>query len=428
MTTTAPDPTTSAPATTSDSSTDGKSVARSAFVALLARDLTVLRRHLTEFVVRTVMQPLMLVFVLTYVFPKIRVEMMGTGDPEFARVLVIGIVALSVVMQGIQSVSLPLVAEFGYTREIEDRVLAPIPVWLVAVQKILSGALHSLFAALIVFPLAAVVPVTPIHLDIDWLLLLTIGPLVCIVAAAGGLCFGTLFDPRSVSLLTLLLLPLTFLGAVFFSWDALDPIPWLKYGVLVNPVVYMSEGLRAALASGSPHIPLPAVFAALLASTVVLTSIGIKGFNRRVEIGAEQGQLKGNNRKRIVAVAAIAVAALVGVVAARGGEEPRASCPPVEAVEDSSYAVTIENTPTRTSPFRFTVASDGQPVVGAQVCLESVMVDMEQMGAADHAREVSPGVYEVEPTFEMRGQWTGRALVTEPGKPTAAVPVTFDVR
>ena len=59
--------------------------------------------------------------------------------------------------QGIQAVALPLSQEFGYTREIEDRVQAPCPIWLVAVAKVLSGAVQGVLAALIVFPIAAIV-------------------------------------------------------------------------------------------------------------------------------------------------------------------------------------------------------------------------------------------------------------------------------
>ena len=66
--------------------------------------------------------------------------------------------------------------EFGYTREIEDRVLAPLPVELVGFEKIVAGALQCLLAGLIVFPIAAVVPATPVHLDINWPVLLTLDP------------------------------------------------------------------------------------------------------------------------------------------------------------------------------------------------------------------------------------------------------------
>ena len=72
--------------------------------------------------------------------------------------LVPGVVGITIMFQGIQAVAMVMAQEFGYTREIEDRVQAPCPIWLVAVAKVLSGAAQGLIAALIVFPMASVRP------------------------------------------------------------------------------------------------------------------------------------------------------------------------------------------------------------------------------------------------------------------------------
>ena len=73
----------------------------------------------------------------TYVFPKIGQGMGGpASEAEFATLIVPGVVGLAIIFQGVQAVALPLVQEFGFTREIEDRVLAPLPVWSVGLQKI----------------------------------------------------------------------------------------------------------------------------------------------------------------------------------------------------------------------------------------------------------------------------------------------------
>jgi len=257
---------------------------RAAFLALLQRDLTVLRKNLGEFVPRTIIQPLLLVFVFTYVFPKIgqSVGGAGAGAATFSTVLVAGVVALTIMFQGIQSVALPLVQEFGFTREIEDRVLAPLPVEAVAVEKIVAGALNGLFTAAMVFPIAAIVPATPVHLSIDWPVLLTILPLACWMSAALGLTFGTRFEPRQVPVLFgIIVIPLTFLGCTYYSWASLEPIRWLQIVVLVNPLVYMSEGLRAALTE-VPHMSLWAIYPAMLGFSVLLTVTGVQGFRRRV--------------------------------------------------------------------------------------------------------------------------------------------------
>jgi ABC-2 type transport system permease protein len=256
----------------------------SAFRAMLLRDVAVLRSNLYSFILRTVMQPLLFVFVFTYVFPKIGQGIGGAqGQATFSSLLVPGVVAIACIFQGIQAVMLPLVQEFGYTREIEDRVMAPLPVWGVAVEKLIAGALQGLLAAAIVFPLATFIPATPVHLRISWPELLTFLPLATLLGACLGLAIGTRVKPQQVTLVfSVVIIPVTFLGATYYPWAALDPIPWLKWAVLINPLVYMSEAFRAALTPQLPHMPVPAIYAAMIGSIALLGWIGIDGFKKRV--------------------------------------------------------------------------------------------------------------------------------------------------
>lgn len=264
---------------------DGVQVStRTAFKALLLRDFYVLAHNLKEFVPRTILQPLLLVFVFTYIFPKIGqgIGGAGAGAAQFSTMLVAGVLASVILFQGIQAVALPLVQEFGYTKEIEDRVLAPLPIELVAIEKVVSGALQCLLAAVIVFPIAYFVPATPVDIHYHWVILLTIAPLACVTSAAIGLTFGTFFDPRTVPLLFgVVVLPLTFLGCIYFPWQSLEAIRWLQVVVLVNPLVYMSEGFRAAL-TGVPTMSLLAVYPVLIAFTALFVWQGVNGFKKRV--------------------------------------------------------------------------------------------------------------------------------------------------
>jgi ABC-2 type transport system permease protein len=262
-----------------------RAAATSAFAALLLRDLQVLRKTIGTFAVRTIMQPLLLVFVFTYVFPKIGEGIGGSAVAQaaFSTLLMAGVVATALVFQGVQAVALPLVQEFGYTKEIEDRVMAPLPVWAVAAEKLVSGALQGLLAALVVFPLAIFIPATPVHLTFRWAYLLTLTPIAAVVGAALGLVMGTRIDPRQVPLLfSIVIIPMTFLGAIYYPWARLHPIPWLQWLVLINPLVYMSEGFRLALTTGVPHMPTLAIYGALLGWAAVLTWLGIAGFRKRV--------------------------------------------------------------------------------------------------------------------------------------------------
>jgi ABC-2 type transport system permease protein len=256
----------------------------SAFKAMLLRDVAVLRSNLYSFILRTVMQPLLFVFVFTYVFPKIGQGIGGTqGQASFSSLLVPGVVAIACIFQGIQAVMIPLVQDFGYTREIEDRVMAPLPVWGVAVEKVVAGALQGLLAAAIVFPLATFIPATPVHLNISWPELLTFLPLATLLGASLGLAIGTRVKPQQVTLVfSVIIIPVTFLGATYYPWASLDPIPWLKWAVLINPLVYMSEAFRAALTPQIPHMPISAIYAAMIGSIVLLGWVGVDGFKKRV--------------------------------------------------------------------------------------------------------------------------------------------------
>jgi ABC-2 type transport system permease protein len=257
---------------------------RNAFGALLLRDLAVLRKEIGMFLGRTVMQPFLLIFVFAYVFPKIGQAIGGArGASEFSTLLVGGVLASVMIFQGVQAVALPLVQDFGYTREIEDRVLAPMPVWAVAAEKVASGAIQAFISALVVFPLALVIPATKVHLSVHWFYLLTILPLSAVMAAALGLTIGTRVEPRQVPLIfSLLVIPMTFLGAVYYPWKSLTPLPWLKVVVLINPLIYMSEGMRLSLTNNVPHMAPWAIYGALIGFTALFMRLGIEGFKKRV--------------------------------------------------------------------------------------------------------------------------------------------------
>ncbi|HXZ95072.1 MAG TPA: ABC transporter permease [Dehalococcoidia bacterium] len=265
---------------------------RAAFNALLLRDLTVLKKNLGVFIARTLIQPFLLVFVFLYVFPQIGEGVGGSsagGLSSFATILVAGVVGLSIMFQGIQAVALPLANEFGYTKEIEDRVLAPLPVSLVAIGKVVAGAIQGLIAAAVVFPIAAVVHAQGVHpnLSVHWVLLLTLMPLTSIMTSSLGLFLGTYISPRNIGVMFgFIVLPITFLGGTYYPWTTLAAIkvggfPWLQALVCVNPLIYVTEGFRAALTT-APHMPLYVIYPVLVAFCVLFLWAGGRGFHRRV--------------------------------------------------------------------------------------------------------------------------------------------------
>jgi ABC-2 type transport system permease protein len=255
-----------------------------AFGGLMLRDLRVLRRGLVPFVTRTVMNPLLFVFVFTYVFPHIGQQVQtGPTGVSFATIVVPGLVAVGMVFQGISAVALPLAMELGATREIEDRVLAPLPVSLVAIEKLVFGALQGVLAGAAVFPLVVLIPAVPVEIHVaSWPLLIAVLLLASLTSGALGLALGTVVRPQHIGLMfALVVVPITFLGCVYYPWATLHPLPWLQYAVLVNPLVYMSEALRAALTPDLPHMPVFVSLSALALATFAMGAVGVRMFLRR---------------------------------------------------------------------------------------------------------------------------------------------------
>ena len=260
--------------------------------ALLLRDLVVLRKHKWEFVLRTLIQPFLLCFVFLYVFPEIGQGIGGRGavaESAFATVLVPGVVGISVMFQGVQSIALSMAQEFGFTREIEDRVQAPCPIWLVAIAKVVSGASQGVLSALIVLPMASVVHAPGVHADLwmHWWLIVTFVPLACVAMASLGLVLGTSFEPRNIGLMFgFIILPITFLGGTYYAWTRLAPVTiggfhWLQTIVLINPLIYINEGMRAVF-TDAPHMHLYVIYPVVLGFAALFLTIGLHNFRRRV--------------------------------------------------------------------------------------------------------------------------------------------------
>ena len=240
-----------------------------AFGGLFLRDLRVLTREFLPFVLRVGMQPLLFLFVFTFILPR-----MSSGNPmavgggvDFGTILLPGLMAVAIMFSGIAGVALPLSSEFGITREIDDRVMCPVPLWAVALEKVCFSAMQSIVAALLVIPMARYIPAV----------------LASLLAGSLGLVIGSTVNPKQIGLVfSIIVVPITFLGCVYYPWSWLDKIRWLKYGVLFNPIVYISEGLRAAVTPSIEHMPWWAILVALLFFTAALGRWGLRGFMGRV--------------------------------------------------------------------------------------------------------------------------------------------------
>jgi ABC-2 type transport system permease protein len=266
----------------------------SVFCALLSRELRDLRKNPVRFLLRTVLQPLLFIFVFSYLLPTISrgtssasAALSGQGGKSFTLVLGPGLIAVAMVYQGIQAVTVPLTTELNFTGELEDRLLAPVPLAAVCWSKLVAGALQSLLAGALVIAimllLHAIGQSPQFNAGLWWLLVLVMIA-TALLSSCMGMLLGTAVNPRRITvLMSFIMIPLTFLGCVYYPWAALTPIPWLKVLVLFNPLLYFSEGLRAVLVPQLPHLPNWGIAAAFVGGLVILTPIAMRLFIRRCQ-------------------------------------------------------------------------------------------------------------------------------------------------
>jgi len=248
------------------------------FFAMLSRDALVARRNLVALLMQTMLQPLLFVFV----FGKVMTTS-GMMPASYKGMLVPGIMGMSMLMAGIQAVAMPLIGEFQFTREIEDRLLAPMKIEWLAVEKILSGVLQALAAGATVALGALLLLGGSVSLSFDRpILFLVVALLVALFSAAGGLAMGCSVGQTQIGLMfSMVLAPMIFFGCVYYPWSVLSSFPIIQKLVLLNPLVYASEGLRGTLVPQYPHLPIAAAIGGLLVIDILLIIFGLKQFYRK---------------------------------------------------------------------------------------------------------------------------------------------------
>lgn len=253
------------------------SVETKAFLAILRRDLYVTTREAPVFIAQVVLQPLFMLFVFGRILPDI-----GYARGNYGSLLFPGIVAFTAVLTALQATSFPLVVEFSFTKEIEDRLLAPLPVPLVAVEKIVFASSRALVAAIVMFPIGIAVLGSVPWRSAGIGLLVAALVLGALMGSSLGMCLGTWVPPERINyLFALVLTPLMFTGATQYPWPSLYRLEWFKWVTACNPLTYAGELMRAALVPFIPHMRPWIAILVLIGATGVLCGLGVKGFLRR---------------------------------------------------------------------------------------------------------------------------------------------------
>lgn len=160
---------------------------------------------------------------------------------SYMQFIVPGIIMLSVITNSFTNV---VSAFFSakFQRSIEELLVSPTPNYIIILGYTASGVFRGLLVGIIVL-LVSLLFFTQLHIH-NLAIVITFILLTAIVFSLGGLLnaiFAKRFDDISI-IPTFVLMPLTYLGGVFYSIKLL-PEFWQAVS-LFNPILYMVNGFR----------------------------------------------------------------------------------------------------------------------------------------------------------------------------------------
>lgn len=255
-----------------------------AFWHTLRRDIMVTFREFVPFLLQVLVSPFSILLVFGRALPG-----MGTMQQIYPAVFLPGVVAFTIFIASLLGITLTLMLDLDYAREIDDRLLAPMPVSLIAIEKVIFSALRSLVAGGLIFLLAYWVLGNGYQVRTDALLpLIGIMVLYALSSSALGLVIGAALPADKMYMLFSLVLSATmYTGCVYFAWASMNSLKAFQIITLFNPLTYAAEGLRYAMVPpthGQAFATLPIGWdlVGLTVSFLVFLGIGMWVFHKRV--------------------------------------------------------------------------------------------------------------------------------------------------
>ena len=167
-------------------------------------------------------------------------------------------------------------SKFG--RYVEEMLASPMPSWVILTGYVGGSVLRGVLVAIIVLIISLFF--TRIHLYHPWITLSSVLLTAIVFSLAGfvNAVFAKKFDDIAL-VPTFVLAPLTYLGGVFYSVNALGT-PWRQISH-ANPILYMVNAFRYGLL-GISDVQVGVAYAVMLGLAVALSATGIILLNRGV--------------------------------------------------------------------------------------------------------------------------------------------------
>lgn len=199
------------------------------------------------------------------------------NDVPYMQFIVPGLVMMAIITNSFMNV---VSSFFGnkFQRSIEELLVSPTPNWVIILGYASGGLMRGLLVGLLVYMIAGIF--TDISV-VNSMITLAFAISTSVAFSFAGLLnaiFAKKFDHISI-VPTFVLTPLTYLGGVFYSIDALPDI-WQTISRF-NPILYMVSGFRYGF-FGFSEVSVVASFAVVMSFVIILGIIDLILLNRGV--------------------------------------------------------------------------------------------------------------------------------------------------
>jgi ABC-2 type transport system permease protein len=180
-----------------------------------------------------------------------------------------------------------LLADMENERHIDYHLTLPLPGWMVFTKMACATTLSALLMNAVTLAVAKVMLwniLSFAHLS-WWKLILALMVTSFFFGCFMVLMAGIVKNLESIGNVFMRLLhPMLFYGGFQFSWQAISSlVPSLGYVILLNPYIYASEGMRAAILGQDGYLPFWLCMLMLILFSLVFVWYGMIRLKRRLD-------------------------------------------------------------------------------------------------------------------------------------------------
>jgi len=249
-------------------------------LALILRDIFIFKANFLNNVIDIIIATSAQIIVFIYILPYFGLQ------ADFGTFMLGGFVASSTFWQ-LYSFSAPLIADISGERKVSYELMLPIPAWLVFFRMMLSFMVQTISTTIFIIPLGKIFLRDQFNLAhisiVKTAIMFIMGSLF--VASFGIIIVSVVHHMSQISRVwTRFLSPLWMLGGYNFSWLSMyNMIPNIAYFALLNPMIYVHEGFRAALLGQTGFIEVWICVPILIIFSLLFSWVGICKIKKRLD-------------------------------------------------------------------------------------------------------------------------------------------------